>query len=375
MSKSVVPAMFATMIPFLILSLVFICLRFYCKRLKQARFFIDDYVLIVSWVLMVVQASMVLWSTKYGLGIPPSEIISKRLNVVALIKLTPHALFLALIGAGLSKLSFFITLIRVAAKRWQRVALWVVAIHSTILVAGGSILGYVDCNFYRRPDGGHPTDHCLPERLGKILALMVLMHGAIVEFFLSFVPALLLWNMEMKRREKIGLICAMSMGVISSILAALKTKDHWEAVFGHTLTGMPDTYVLGREALFGVTEVCMTIIAACIPFLRPLLHKIMYGNRSEMPVALKEVFTGNSKGTSSMGHPHTRLGSSCESAQHVPQEDDAVAILEVESIPENEGQDAESTGSGSIVRKTHVSIQYDARELDEEQCRGRYHVG
>ncbi|CCC05820.1 unnamed protein product [Sordaria macrospora k-hell] len=358
------------MIVFLILSLVFICLRFYCKGLKQARSFIDDYVLIVSWVLMVVQASIILWTTNYGLGRRPSDL--KGVNVLPLIKLTPHALFLALIAAGLSKLSFFITLIRVAPKRWQKIALWVVAIHSTILVAGGSIIGYVDCNFYRRPDRQHP-DHCLSERTSKILALTVLMHGAIVEFFLSFVPTMLLWNLEMKRREKIGLICAMSMGIISSILAAFKTRDHWEAVFGHSLTGMPDTYILGREALFGITEICMTIIAACIPFLRPLLHKFMYGNRSDMPVALK-VFTGNSKDTSSMGHPHTRLRSSCESAQHGPQEDDAVAILAVKSIPENDGQDAESNGSGTIVRKTHVSVQYDARELDEEQGRGRYHV-
>lgn len=137
---------------------------------------------------------------------------------------------------------------------------------------------------------------------------------------------------------------------------------------------MPDTYVLGREAMFGIAEVCMTIIAACIPFLRPLMHKIMYGNRSDMPVAMK-VFKDDSNGTSSMGHPHTRLGSSCDSAKHGPKEDDAVAILAVESIPENIGQDVESGETGNIVAKTHVSIQYDARESDEEHCRGRYNVG
>lgn len=126
---------------------------------------------------MVVQASIILWTTNYGLGRRPSDL--KGVNVLPLIKLTPHALFLALIAAGLSKLSFFITLIRVAPKRWQKIALWVVAIHSTILVAGGSIIGYVDCNFYRRPDRQHP-DHCLSERTSKILALTVLMHGAIV---------------------------------------------------------------------------------------------------------------------------------------------------------------------------------------------------
>ena len=45
-----VPALFANSIIFLVLSIVFIGLRFYCKRLKHAKLFIDDYVLVASWV-------------------------------------------------------------------------------------------------------------------------------------------------------------------------------------------------------------------------------------------------------------------------------------------------------------------------------------
>lgn len=202
MSKTMIPALFAATIPFLILSIVFVCLRFYCKRLKQAKFFVDDYLLIISWVcqqhsclssvietliltlmtnlekfLLFGQTVIILWSTQYGLGIPPAKLDMKK--VPTLVAWTPTALFLALNAAGLSKLSFFITLIRVSSKRWQKIALWVVAIHSTILVVGTSVLGFVDCNFYRRKDPLH-HDHCVPEKVGKILALTVLMHGAIV---------------------------------------------------------------------------------------------------------------------------------------------------------------------------------------------------
>ncbi|EAA34163.3 hypothetical protein GE21DRAFT_3657 [Neurospora crassa] len=377
MSKTMIPALFAVTIPFLILSIVFACLRFYCKRLKQAKFFVDDYLLIISWFLLFGQTVIILWSTQYGLGIPPAKLDMKK--VPTLVAWTPTALFLALNAAGLSKLSFFITLIRVSSKRWQKIALWVVAIHSTILVVGTSVLGFVDCNFYRRTDPLH-HDHCVPEKVGKILALTVLMHGAIVEFCLSFVPAMLLWNLEMKRREKIGLICAMSLGFISSILAALKTKDHWKAVFGGT--GMPNTYILGREAVFGITEVCMTIIAACIPFLRPLLHKFVDGKGRvpEMPLALKNMAAdSSSNGASDMGHPHTRLGSSSTfttTTKHGgAREDDVVAILEAESVAEHDSQDAESNESGTIVRKTHVSVQYRPREVYEGECRGHCDAG
>lgn len=127
--------------------------------------------------LLFGQTVIILWSTQYGLGIPPAKLDMKK--VPTLVAWTPTALFLALNAAGLSKLSFFITLIRVSSKRWQKIALWVVAIHSTILVVGTSVLGFVDCNFYRRKDPLH-HDNCVPERVGKILALTVLMHGAIV---------------------------------------------------------------------------------------------------------------------------------------------------------------------------------------------------
>lgn len=126
---------------------------------------------------MVIQTSIILWSTQYGLGIPPAKLDIKK--VPTLISWTPTALFVALSAAALSKLSFFITLIRVCSKRWQKVILWVVAIHSTILVMGTSVLGYVDCNFYRAKDPQH-HHNCVPERVGKILALTVLIHGAVV---------------------------------------------------------------------------------------------------------------------------------------------------------------------------------------------------
>ena len=158
----------------------------------------------------------------------------------------------------------------------------------------------------------------------------------------------------------------------SSILAALKTRDHYNSLAAHPLE-TPEMYLFGREVLFGITEICMTIIAACIPFLRPLLDKIRYGSKSEMPVVLKAM-AGSSQGTSSMGHPHTRLGSSCYSAKHGPQEDDDVEMLATKSGPERIGKTAESNGPVAIVRKTHVSIQYNTREVEEEQCPGHYHA-
>lgn len=48
--KTHVPLMFGSMLPFHIIATSCMCLRFYSKRVSKTRYFIDDYVLILSWV-------------------------------------------------------------------------------------------------------------------------------------------------------------------------------------------------------------------------------------------------------------------------------------------------------------------------------------
>lgn len=39
-------------------------------------------------------------------------------------------------------------------------------------------------------------------------------YSAFVDFTLSFLPWPLIWNLQMRRRENIGVVVAMSMGVL-----------------------------------------------------------------------------------------------------------------------------------------------------------------
>lgn len=48
--KSHVPMMYGNMLAFHIVATLCMCLRFYSKRVSRAKYFLDDYVLIASWV-------------------------------------------------------------------------------------------------------------------------------------------------------------------------------------------------------------------------------------------------------------------------------------------------------------------------------------
>lgn len=58
----------------------------------------------------------------------------------------------------------------------------------------------------------------------------------------------------------------------SAMMGALRTKAYYDHLF--PLGKLPEMYSLGCVIMFAVLEVCTTIIAASIPFFRPLVKKM-----------------------------------------------------------------------------------------------------
>lgn len=50
MAKDATGILYGGMITYLVVSLVFICLRFYSKRIAKGKFYLDDWVLVLSFV-------------------------------------------------------------------------------------------------------------------------------------------------------------------------------------------------------------------------------------------------------------------------------------------------------------------------------------
>lgn len=65
----------------------------------------------------------------------------------------------------------------------------------------------------------------------------------------------------------------------SAMMGALRTKAYYDHLF--PLGKLPEMYSLGCVIMFAVLEVCTTIIAASIPFLRPLVKKMAKAHDEE----------------------------------------------------------------------------------------------
>ncbi|KAL0468412.1 hypothetical protein QR685DRAFT_564571 [Neurospora intermedia] len=278
--KTIVPVMWGTMILFPALALVFIGLRLYCRRwLKNATAgYLDDYVLILSWILMVITSIIGLMLAKHGVGtaiIEGQEIIVEPEVMHALLFWTSNLLLFGINAIAFSKVSWFITLIRLVTKRWHKVVLWVLMVFSTAALFVASTFGYYQCHFL--PDGSWNTPatsdyRCLDNWVAIKISLVTSIYSTVLEFALAAIPAYVVWNLPLKRSTKMGIICATSVAFASAMMGALRTKAYYDHLF--PLGKLPEMYSLGCVIMFAVLEVCTTIIAASIPFLCPLVKKM-----------------------------------------------------------------------------------------------------
>ena len=94
--------------------------------------------------------------TKHGVGTAivegdQKEIVVDPKKMLALLFWPACLLLFGINAISFSKVSWFITLIRLVTKRWQKVVLWALMLFSTLLMLVASTFGFYQCHF--EPDG------------------------------------------------------------------------------------------------------------------------------------------------------------------------------------------------------------------------------
>lgn len=83
-------------------------------------------------------------------------------------------------------------------------------------------------------------------------------------------------SLNMKRKEKITIAAGLSLGIFAGACSVVRTIELQSL-------SSADNYVYDTASmlLWSSSEVCMTIVCACIPVLRPLYVRVKYGSRGE----------------------------------------------------------------------------------------------
>ncbi|KAI4853824.1 hypothetical protein E4T44_00602 [Aureobasidium sp. EXF-8845] len=135
-----------------------------------------------------------------------------------------------------------------------------------------TILVFTQCgSFHTLWEHGMQTiaPSCIRHDTLKVLALVTVTFNAITDLYLTILPAVVVWNIQvMTKRTRLGLAATLGLSFFATI-ASISKIYYVYALYAYTTT----LHIIGRLIVVMAVEINVVIIAASIPILAPLfLH-------------------------------------------------------------------------------------------------------
>ncbi|KAK0714113.1 hypothetical protein B0T26DRAFT_651094 [Lasiosphaeria miniovina] len=223
------------------LSAIFLFTRLYLKNCQNRGLWWDDYTLLASWLALAGQAGLVAYIIELGYGKDPATIPAENLVLFGPVV---NSLSTLLVLSNLwGKTSFALTLLRIPT-RWMRFAVLFILISLTATLGMSAVLIWTQC-FFNNGSG------CIDIEVSLGYNMFSCVYSATMDVLLAFLPWKYIWSLEMSKKERIGVVVAMSMGVL---------YVHWCPFASVNLL------------TWGNAESAICIMAASIPILRALVR-------------------------------------------------------------------------------------------------------
>lgn len=196
----------------------FLSLRIYCKFKRRRNLWWDDYILIFSWLCLVIDSIILTRNATKGFGkhflaINPTELT--RMTFLGIV-----AGVFALYAAILSKTSFAITLLRITEGK-MRILLWFIIFSVNIALGGSALIPWIQCTPVEKNWNFMVPGKCWDPQVFSKYSIVAAAYSGAMDLLLAFIPWKMMWNLQMK--EKIGVATAMSMGVLAGAAAITKS--------------------------------------------------------------------------------------------------------------------------------------------------------
>ncbi|KAH8714089.1 hypothetical protein GQ44DRAFT_689115 [Phaeosphaeriaceae sp. PMI808] len=316
-----------------ILAAIFLGFRIYVKLSRRCGLWKDDYLLIISWVAALMQAIFTTVWVSYGYGMQAQDIDPRNMPMLSLVgNILPT---FGVAAASLSKTSFAITLLKFT-KGWMKNLIWLIILSMNIVMWLSALFVWISCTPVAK--GWHPDldGACWNQNSLMIYFMFASAYSATMDFALSLLPSILFWNVQMKRKEKIGVIVAMSVGFFAGIVTIIKTVY------------IPQAYVgindhSAQITIWSLVEPTFTIIAASISVLRVFFkeHKLSIGYFYRSGTKKSECYSKNQHYTTVV----SETGQARPEISHQPDDCSDRGIL----------------GGQNIVQTCEISVEYTSR--------------
>lgn len=118
-----------------------------------------------------------------------------------------------LISPALSKTSFILTVSKISGPK-LKIALWVVAASMNVLQAVALIFQFIQCTPLEKVWNPFAEGTCWGRQANLGMSMSSSAYSGIVDLVLAAIPWVILKDLQIKRKEKIGIAVAMSLGVM-----------------------------------------------------------------------------------------------------------------------------------------------------------------
>ncbi|KAJ3543983.1 hypothetical protein NM208_g3287 [Fusarium decemcellulare] len=299
-----VPLLYVTII-MLALSWIFLLARLGVRKWKNILG-LDDWLMCAGIVLYSVTAALVIVCCWYGAGQLSKNIEDKR-DIMTGTKLFFIAEFFYSACSVPIKSSICVTLLRIADARRRFV--W--TIHGVIILSTiASIIFIVTIANICHPITAlwGETDGTCNLQLNSSVSFFFSAVGIVTDWTLAILPAVLLWNVQMKPRVKFSVSLVLGLAAFASCATIVRLR--FLTLYDNPAEFM---YSTGAIGLWSILEEGIGIIAGSMPSLRPLLNLPFFGRSTY------------ASGGSHSGYPSAHLNSNV-SARRRHQHEDSVKL-------------------------------------------------
>ncbi|KAI3391087.1 hypothetical protein diail_7965 [Diaporthe ilicicola] len=269
-------------------TLTCISLRWYTRRYIKGKIGADDYLLWVTWILQVIFAATLTVSCSYGFGQHNADLSTYDKSMATLWELVGQ--LAVSLTMGTSKAAGAMFLLRILTTSWQKMILWAWMISNGFLALMLAISVFAQCT---------PTqalwDHTIaiqscPINLTNV-AYVTCSWTAAMDFFLALFPWFVLWNLNMKRREKITVCLSLSLGVFAGVCGVIRTTG-----LGVLANSADYLYATADSVMYTSSELMVTVVCISVPTLRPLWQKAFKMQSSAYQYGTGDHFDGSRYG-------------------------------------------------------------------------------
>ncbi|GAB7327540.1 hypothetical protein MBLNU13_g11404t1 [Cladosporium sp. NU13] len=343
-------------------SAILLFLRVYSKLWSRRGLWWDDHFLLISWFSLVIAVSINSYIVSLGFGQRMATISDENLQKIKLNTIIVAAF--GIIATTTGKTSFAITLYRITAEKWMKYFLIFVIITINISMNLVWIFGLAKCTPFEKVYNSKVPGTCWDKaKLGKF-QLFAAYYSAILDFVLAFIPWQILRNLTMKRREKVGVAVAMSLGAVAGATGIVKS------VMVVHMTDPDITYSRVDLTIWTLSEPAVSIMAISIPVLRMLYREIKSSSQRSGGNGRSRLASNDPRNTTNTTTTDTRKSKAFGFSAKYGR--DAVSIMSAESqeaLKDMEsGKHDQEHRTGGIMKTEEFSVRQEqmASSGDEE---------